>query len=116
MLEEVDQKISDEHEQRTFFAVKFDAAWHHLQHRRRQHKTGSNGHEVFEITAIPMPLNKDRAAKNVSGGGGQSKHETEDENVHLATMPYVQYVSILHDVVFAFKAKFADGARGGFRA
>src|ERR1041385_2998108 len=82
VLEKVDEEISNKNQQRRFFAGERDALRNHLQDRRRQHEPGSDGHEVFQIATIPMPLNKNRAAEDISRGGGQTQHETENENIH----------------------------------
>src|SRR6185369_11105947 len=70
VFEEVNEEISNENKQRGFLARERDALRNHLQDRRRQHEPGSDGHEVFQVAAIPMPLNKNRAAEDVSCGGG----------------------------------------------
>jgi len=70
VLEKVNEKISNENQQRRFFAGERDALRNHLQDRRRQHEPGSDGHEVFQVATIPMPLNKNRAAEDIRCGGG----------------------------------------------
>src|SRR6185369_1110159 len=82
VFEEVNEEISNENKQRGFLARERDALRNHLQDRRRQHEPGSDGHEVFQVAAIPMPLNKNRAAEDVSCGGGQTQHKTENEDIH----------------------------------
>ena len=120
VLEEMNDQVSEQDQQGRGLSAQLETLGNHLDEGRGQHESRAQRDEVAQIAALPMPLNNDRAAENIGGGGRQAQNNAGDDRVHvvsenLAAMPDVHDVSVLHNVVLAFEAERAFGARIGFR-
>src|SRR5580658_2816771 len=82
MLEEMDEQISPKNEKPGVGAAQLNALRNHLHQRRCQHKAGAEGNEVAQVSALPMPLDNDRAAKNIRARRGQPQQQTGQDGGH----------------------------------
>src|SRR5437763_12608937 len=82
VLEEMDEQISCEHQQRRAAAAKFQAVRDDLDNGHTQHKAGTKRDKIFQVRAVPVLLHDDGAAENVRGGGSQSEQKTEQDGMH----------------------------------
>src|SRR6476661_2588771 len=71
VLEQMNQQITSQYEDRSALASKLQARWEDLYNRGRQHESRTQRHEIFQIGTVPVFLDNDGAAENI--GGRRSK-------------------------------------------
>jgi len=84
MLKKMDDEVSNQDEKGCILAAQFQTRRDHLDDRGGQHKPSAQRDKVSEVTAFPMPLNDDRAAKYIRSGGSKAQRKTEGDWVHWA--------------------------------
>ena len=82
VLEEMNQQISAEHQQRSSASGELQAFGYHLDQSRGQHESRAQGDEVAKVVALPVLLHNHRAAKDVGRGGGETEQNAEDNGIH----------------------------------
>src|SRR5882757_800938 len=82
VLEEMDDEIAGQNEECTIPAPQFETGGNHFQQSGRQHESGTERDEIFQIPPLPMPLDNDSAAKYVRHRRGQAKQQTGCNRMH----------------------------------
>ena len=73
MLEEMNDQITEQDQKCRAPATQFETGGNDFYDRRGQHESGAERDEVLQVSAFPMLLNNDRAAKNVCRSSGQAQ-------------------------------------------
>ena len=76
VLEEVNQKVSQQNQESGPGAAQVNAFGHHLHDGSREHEAGAERDEIAQIGAVPIFLNNDGAAENVCARCGEPKQHT----------------------------------------
>src|SRR5436305_2633820 len=85
VLEEVNQQVADKNKEGGALRVSsgdLKALRHHLDQSSREHESGTQCDEVFEVPPLPIALHDDRATKGVGGGCGQAEEQADKDGVH----------------------------------
>src|SRR4051812_47416539 len=84
VLEEMHHQVAEQHVHRRARAGERGAFGDHLQQRRRQHEARAERDEIFQVAAVPVLLDDDESSESVRDGGGESKHQAQDDRIHLS--------------------------------
>jgi len=84
MLEQVNDEISDQNQERSGFPTQLQAGWKYLDDGRCQHESSAQGHKIFEVGTVPVLLDDDRAPKNIGRCRCEAEQNAEENRVHVA--------------------------------
>jgi len=82
VLEEMNDQVADKNQERGAPAAQFQGGGKNFDDGRSQHESRAQGDKVSEVGAIPVFLDDDGAAEDVSRGGGQAQKKTENDGMH----------------------------------
>src|ERR1700747_2127309 len=82
VLEKMDEKVTEQDQECSVAAAQFETGGNHFHERGRQHESRAQSHEIAQITTLPVPLDDDRAAENVSSRGGKTEDNAGKNRAH----------------------------------